>query len=76
MAFITYVFVVVIVSLAVQLLYSRYKAYKLQQLPHIPTVKFENDDTQGHYITSSRELMLKGYEQVLLAEPVFVCVTS
>jgi hypothetical protein len=72
MALITYVSAVVAISVALQLLYSKYKAYRLQQLPHIPTVKFEENDTQSHYITSSRELMLKGYEQVLLSMSALV----
>ena len=64
MAYVSYLAIAAAVALLFHQLYSAHKARQLQRLLHIPHVKFDHDDTQAHYITSTKEVLHKGYVQV------------
>lgn len=66
MAIITLFTVAAAVALLLQFLYSMYKARQLQRLLDIPSVTFEHDDTQARYITSTKDILHRGYVQVVL----------
>jgi hypothetical protein len=64
MAYISHLAIAVVLGLVLHRLYSEHKARQLQRLLHIPDVKFDHDDTQAHYISSTKEILHKGYIKV------------
>ncbi|RDL40499.1 uncharacterized protein BP5553_00478 [Venustampulla echinocandica] len=63
MAWLTYLSFVVVAGLVLQNFISRRASRRQRELPHIPLVKFDENDTLERYISSTRELMHKGYLQ-------------
>jgi hypothetical protein len=59
-----YLALAVTVGLLLQNYFSRRALRLAKLLPHIPLVKFDENDTQERYISSTREVMHKGYLQV------------
>ncbi|CAG8973060.1 hypothetical protein HYALB_00010834 [Hymenoscyphus albidus] len=58
-----YLSLVVAVGILIQNYLSRRAYKKAKLLPHIPLVRFEDNNTQERYITSTKDVMHKGYIQ-------------
>jgi hypothetical protein len=69
MAWLAYIGIAVAAGFVLQNLVSRRALRRERELLHIPLVKFDEDDTQERYISSTNEVMHKGYLQVTKSTP-------
>lgn len=64
MTWLTYLSFFLAIGLVLHNFISRRALRRQRELPHIPLVKFDENDTLERYISSTREIMHKGYLEV------------